>query len=195
MFEIKDYKDNQLYTIDQVRNVLTNLAEVLKLELVQVSFHDRENTIYLQTSKKDDIPEFIDAKISFDLLKNQPKIIVSLTNLNEHWFHKLFSEQFEKAQERAGVFYVKQRVGFGVKSNTLLEFFESEHSVTSYLIASKGMTKKVCSVDDIVNSEQPLFELVCFKVFSDNMAPSAVSVEDLIDHFDKHYAVVEMKTI
>lgn len=195
MFEIKDYKENQLYTIDQVRNALTNLSAVLKIDLVQASLSERDSAVYLQTSKKDDTPEFIDAKISFDLLKNQPKIIVSLNNLSDHWFHKVFSEQFEKAQERAGVFHVKQRLGFGVRSNTILEFLESEHSVTSYLIASKGMTKKVCSVDEIVKSEQVLFELVCFKVFSDNVAPSAASVEDLIEHFDKHYAVVEMKTI
>jgi len=195
MFEIIDYKENQLYTIEQVRNSLTNLATVLKLELVQVTFNDRDNAVYLQTSKKDNTPEFIDAKISFDLLKNEPKIIVSLNNLNEHWFYKVFHEQFEKAQERAGVFYVKQRLSFGVRSNTLLEFLERDHAVTSYLIASKGMTKKICSVADIVNSEQILFELICFKLFSDNVAPSASSIEDLIKHFDKHYAVVEMKNI
>ena len=58
----------------------------------------------------------------------------------------------------------------------------------------KEMTKKVYKVSDLIDSNQVLFELFCFKVFADELT-SAESVQDLIDNFDKHVALYDMKAI
>lgn len=195
MIEIEGYKETPMYTIEQVRNVIDNVNKTLKLAAVKVLFHENTNTLNFVVDTKDGSKKFIEARLSFDLPTKQPKIIINYKDLEKTWFHSIFDEKFNTAQERSAVFYLRKRLAFVTRVSTLLEFIEHDHSVISFLMVYKDMTKKVYKVSDIIDGDQVLFELFCFKVFADEVVNTAESVQDLIENFDKHVALNEMKTI
>lgn len=195
MFNFEGYQDTPLYTQEQIRKVVENVANTLKFDLKSVSFQDKMETVIFHLNEKNGKCYSIDARLSLDVQSRQPKIIINYKNLEGSWFYNLFDEKFNLAQERAAVIYLKKRLGFVLRVSTLLEFLETDHSVIVYLMARNEMTKKICHVTDITESEQLLFELMCFKVFSDQVVSTAESVQDLIDNFDKHIALSDMKNI
>lgn len=194
MIELEGYKETPMYTIDQVRNVLDNVANTLKLDVVKVLFHEHTNALSFAVNSKNGTTIFIDAKLSFDIPSKQPKIIINYKNLSGTWFQSVFDEKFNTAQERSAVFYLRKRLAYVTRVSTLLEFIENDHYVISFLMTYKEMAKKVFKVSDLIDSNQVLFELFCFKVFADEMT-TAESVQDLIDNFDKHVALYDMKAI
>lgn len=195
MINFEGYQDTPLYTQEQIRKVVENVANTLKFDLKSVSFQDKMETVIFHLNEKNGKCYSIDAMLSLDVQSRQPKIIINYKNLEGSWFYNLFDEKFNLAQERAAVIYLKKRLGFVSRVSTLLEFLETDHSVIVYLMARNEMTKKICHVTDITESEQLLFELMCFKVFSDQVVSTAESVQDLIDNFDKHIALSDMKNI
>jgi hypothetical protein len=195
MIEIEGYKETPMYTIEQVRNVIENVNRTLKLEAVKVLFNENTNTLNFVVNTKEGSKNFIEARFSFDLTTKQPKIIINYKDLEKTWFHSIFDEKFNTAQERSAVFYLRKRLAFVTRVSTLLEFIENDHCVISFLMTYKEMTKKVYKVSDLIDSNQVLFELFCFKVFADEVISTAESVQDLIENFDKHVALNEMKTI
>lgn len=195
MINFEGYQDTPLYTQEQIRKVVENVANTLKFDLKSVSFQDKMETVIFHLNEKNGKCYSIDARLSLDVQSRQPKIIINYKNLEGSWFYNLFDEKFNLAQERAAVIYLKRRLGFVSRVSTLLEFLETDHSVIVYLMARNEMTKKICHVTDITESEQLLFELMCFKVFSDQVVSTAESVQDLIDNFDKHIALSDMKNI
>jgi hypothetical protein len=195
MINFEGYQDTPLYTQEQIRKVVENVASTLKFDLKSVSFQDKMETVIFHLNEKNGKCYSIDARLSLDVQSRQPKIIINYKNLEGSWFYNIFDEKFNLAQERAAVIYLKKRLGFVSRVSTLLEFLETEHSVIVYLMARNEMTKKICHVTDITESEQLLFELMCFKVFSDQVVSTAESVQDLIDNFDKHIALSDMKNI
>lgn len=194
MIELEGYKETQMYTIDQVRNVVDNVANTLKLDVVKVLFHEHTNTLSFAVNPKNGASIFIEAKLSFDIPSKQPKIIINYKNLAGTWFQSVFDEKCNTAQERSAVFYLRKRLAYVTRVSTLLEFIENDHCVISFLMTYKEMTKKVYKVSDLLDSNQVLFELFCFKVFADELT-TAESVQDLIDNFDKHVALYDMKAI
>lgn len=195
MIEIEGYKETPMYTIEQFRNVIDNVNQTLKLKAVKVLFRENTNTLNFVINTKDGSKNFIEAKFSFDLPTKQPKIIINYKDLEKTWFHSIFDEKFNTAQERSAVFYLRKRLAFVTRVSTLLEFTEQDHCIISFLMTYKDMTKKVYKISDIISNDQVLFELFCFKVFADEVSSTAESVQDLIDNFDKHVALNEMKTI
>lgn len=195
MINFEGYQDTPLYTQEQIRKVVENVANTLKFDLKSVSFQDKMETVIFHLNEKNGKCYSIDARLSLDVQSRQPKIIINYKNLEGSWFYNLFDEKFNLAQERAAVIYLKKRLGFVSRVSTLLEFLETDHSVIVYLMARNEMTKKICHVTDITESEQLLFELMCFKVFFDQVVSTAESVQDLIDNFDKHIALSDMKNI
>lgn len=195
MIEIEGYKETPMYTIDQVHNVIDNVNQTLKLGAVKVLFNENTNALSFVVNNKSGSKDFIEAKLSFDLHTKQPKIIINYKDLAKTWFHSIFDEKLNAAQERSAIFYLRERLAFVTRVSTLLEFIENDHCVISFLMTHKEMTKKMYKVSDILDSHQVLFELFCFKVFADAVISTAESVQDLIENFDKHVALNEMKTI
>lgn len=195
MINFEGYQDTRLYTQEQIRKVVENVTNTLKFDLKSVSFQDKMETVTFNLNEKNGKCHSIDARLSLDVQSRQPKIIINYKNLEGSWFYNVFDEKFNSAQERAAVIYLKKRLGFVSRVSTILEFIETDHSVIVYLMARNEMTKKICHVTDVISSDQLLFELMCFKVFADQVVSTAESVQDLIDNFDKHIALSDMKHI
>lgn len=195
MINFEGYQDTPLYTSEQVRKVIDNIAKTLKLDIINVLFQNKMETLILETHNKDGQYQAITANISLDITTRQPKIIINCKKLVGTWFYNLFEERFNSGQERAAVIYLKRHIGFVTRFSTVLEFIETDHSVISYLMAHDSMTKKIYKVNNIVDNDQIIFELMCFKVFSDKVVVTAESVQDLIENFDKHMALSDMKHI
>lgn len=195
MIEFVDYKETKIYTVEQVREVIENISRTLNINTTKVFFSENPSTVSLQVGDTESYKIIIDGQLSYDITSQQPKIVINQDNLEKTQFNQILTHAVQSAEERAGVIYVKRRVGFGTRLNTLLEFTEDDHTVITYLMAGKGMTHKSYKVSDIVDSDQLLFELICFKVFNDDMMPTADSVQDLIQNFDKHVALSDMKEI
>ena len=195
MIEIVGYKENPMYTIEQVRNVIDNVTKTLKLDLVRVFFYENSNDLHFVLNTKNASTNSIESKISYDIHARQPKIILNYKNLKESWFQAIFDDKFKTAKERSSVIYIGKRRAFVTRVSTILEFIENDHSVTSFLMSSNEIIKKNYKVNDIINSDYIFFELFCFEVFSDGLISSAESVQDLIDNFDKHVALNDMKAI
>lgn len=195
MIEIEGYKETPMHTIDQVRNVLDNIAKTLKLDVVKVFFYENTNALHFVVKTNNGSTGFIEAKLSFDLPTKQPKIIINYNNLVGTWFYSVYQDKFNTAQERSAIFYLRKRLAFVTRVSTLLEFIENDHTVISFLMSRSEMTKKTYRVSELLTSDQILFELFCFKVFADEVISTAESVQDLIDNFDKHVSLNDMKTI
>lgn len=195
MINFEGYQDTPLYTQEQIRKVVENVASILNFDLKSVSFHDKMETVTFNLNEKNGKCLSIDARLSLDVQSRQPKIIINYKNLEGSWFYSAFDEKFNTAQERVAVIHLKKHIAFAVRVSTLLEFLETDHSVIVYLMTRNEMIKKICHVTDITESDKLLFELMCFKVFADQVIVTAESVQDLIDNFDKHIALSDMKNI
>lgn len=195
MIEIEGYKETPMYTIDQVRKVIDNITKTLKLDVVKVFFYQNTNNLNFVINTKSGVTNFLEFKLSFNLLEKQPMITINYKNLKESWFISVFDDKFNTAQERSKVIHIGKRLAFTTRFSTVLEFIENDHSVTSFLMSSNEIIKKNYKVNDIINSDHIFFELFCFEVFSDGLISSAESVQDLIDNFDKHVALNDMKAI
>lgn len=195
MIEFEGYKETPMYTIEQVRKVVENVATTLKLSINKVCFKEMTTDLFFVVTAPNSTVRFVNAKLSFDVESKQPKIIISLDDLDQTWFHQVFNEILKGAEERAAYFHIKNHVGFVTRISTVLGFTETNHKISSYLLLRNELIKKDYTFGDILDNDQILFEMICFKVFSDNVVSTAESVQDLITNFDRHVSLCDMKKI
>lgn len=195
MIEMKDYTKVSLYTQEQVQKVVENTIRTLKLNSNRVLFTERSQHIRFEIKQDNDTYQYVSAVLSFDIYKKKPKIVVSYDDLRDTWFYRELEKSILTAQERIGLAYIKKRQGFHLRLSNILEFTDDDHCIISYCLSFNNMQKAVYNVNNIISNDNTLFNLMCHKLFEDNVLKTAESVEDLINNFERHIVLIDMKNI